>query len=230
MEYQWTAAAHVRVKPDARKLIRAPAASAAVCLEGFDRGTLLCGLTKGQFSLLDLIRAVIAITGPADVTLSTWTAGIRDVETLAWLVEGQQIKSLRLIVDRSFPSRQPKYCSRLLSLFGQEAILMTMTHAKFVIVKSEGWSVVIRTSMNLNKNRRFEQFDVDDDPDLAAFFLAFADELASNQSAGRFVTYADLDRSFQKTLGEGAVVKESKARDLLRSAAVGDHRRVLRGD
>lgn len=32
------------------------------------------GFTKGQFSLIDLLQAIVIQTGPADVLVSTWTA------------------------------------------------------------------------------------------------------------------------------------------------------------
>jgi hypothetical protein len=150
--------------------------SAARCLTEFAPGIALTGLTMGQFSLLDLVAAVLEKTGPADVMVSTWTTGIRDIERAAWLLDTGAIRSFRLLTDRSFPQRQPEYCKALINRFGLEAIRSTRTHAKFAVICNEGWNVVVRSSMNLNTNPRFEQFDLDDSAELAAFFVAHADD------------------------------------------------------
>jgi len=170
--------------PNASSIVRLPSEPAAAAVAELRRGGRVCGLTMGQFSLLDLIRAVLAKTGPADVLISTWTAGIRDAETAAWLLSGEEIRSLRFVVDRSFATRQPRYAQRMIELFGERAILATRTHAKFAVVQNESWSVAIRSSMNLNKNTRVEQFDIDDDAALCRLFSDYADRVAAAQPAG----------------------------------------------
>lgn len=159
-----------------RKMVVCASDSAARSLTEFAPGVALTGLTMGQFSLLDLVAAVLERTGPADVMISTWTTGIRDIERAAWLLETGTIRSFRLLTDRSFPQRQPEYCKALVARFGIESIRSTRTHAKFAVVRNDGWNVVVRSSMNLNTNPRFEQFDLDDSADLASFFVAHADE------------------------------------------------------
>ena len=44
-------------------------------------GIELYGLTMGQFSLIDLILAVLRQTGPAHMTVSTWTAAGAEIKT-----------------------------------------------------------------------------------------------------------------------------------------------------
>lgn len=141
------------------------------------QGDRIVALTKGQFSMLDLIKAVMAQTGPADLVLSTWTLGIRDIENAAWLLTKGDIRSLRLLTDRSFVTRQPKYCRRMVEVFGSQAIRATRTHAKFAIIKNTDWNVCIRASMNLNRNQRWENFDLDVSPEICRFFEALVAEL-----------------------------------------------------
>lgn len=81
-----------------------------------------CGVTAvtaGQWSMIDAIQALLDFTGPSAITISTWTMGIRDAERAAWLMECGRIKSLRLLVDRSFPVRQPAYAKRIQERFGE---------------------------------------------------------------------------------------------------------------
>jgi hypothetical protein len=187
-------------------LFRAAAYTRALETIGkLDPGTRMVGLTKGQFSLLDLIRAVLVSTGPADLVVSTWTAGIRDVDNVGFLVERGQLRSLRLLCDRSFPRRQPKYCRRVLEVFGESAIRCTRTHAKFALISNEDWKIVIRSSMNLNRNPRFEQFDLDDDPDIFEFFQSHWAEIETTMPEGLDVSTATCDRAFAGALGGGLV-------------------------
>lgn len=73
------AIAHTRPSRKARARL-SKVASARDTIDGFGHGMDVVGLTFGQFSLLDLIEAALELTGPADVTISTWSAGFYDVE------------------------------------------------------------------------------------------------------------------------------------------------------
>lgn len=141
-------------------------------------------VTGGQFSLVDLIEAVIEITGPALVDLSTWTAAEFDLTHITQQLTSGRILGLRLIVDRSFTSRAPAFVQAVASRFGEEMIRTTRTHAKFVTVRNDDWSVTIRTSMNLNHNARTEWVQVTADEDLTAFYTSIVDEVFATTDAG----------------------------------------------
>lgn len=163
----------------------APDEAAAQAVAGLERGGRVVGMTKGQFSLLDLIRAIMDKIGePVDLALSTWTVGIRDAESAALLLDTGRLSSFRLYVDRSFATRQPAYCAAVRQLFGDSAIRTTNTHAKIALIRGGGWSVTVRSSMNLNRNPRFENFDVDDSEQVAAFFAAHFDEMTETIDPG----------------------------------------------
>jgi hypothetical protein len=154
-------------------------------------GTLTPGydafiLTFGQFSLIDVLSTLLEQTGPADVIISTWTAGIRDTAKAAWLVETSAIRSLRFLVDRSFLTRQPEYCRAMRRAFGDGCIRTCRTHAKFMVVHNERWHLAIRTSMNLNENEQMENLEISDDPALCAFLTQVADDVYSEQGPGLF--------------------------------------------
>jgi hypothetical protein len=211
----WSPARRVLAAPRASHTVRTLEGTAAQAVAGLVQGGRLIGLTSGQFSLLDLIRALLDLTGPADVLLSTWTAGIRDVETAAWLLGGGQIRSLRILTDRSFPTRQPKYCRRLVELFGPECLVVTRTHAKFAVIENEGWTLAVRSSMNLNKNTRWEQFDVDDDPEVAALFRGFAEEVAAASGTGIFgIETSHTDEAFEQVLAAERKIRRQTAKEV----------------
>jgi len=143
-------------------------------------GTLTHGqdvfiLTYGQFSLIDLLVAILDQTGPADVTISTWTAADAHLQRSRELLESSQIRTMRWIVDQSFETRQPEYCYHMRQLFGADCIRAIRTHAKFMIIRNDQWDVVVRTSMNMNENPRLENAEVAEDSEFAAFFSRVAD-------------------------------------------------------
>lgn len=151
---------------------------------GFGRGVEADIITGGQFSLIDLIEAVLDVTGPARVDLATWTAAEFDLTQVAQQITSGRIEQLRLVVDRSFVSRAPAFVQAVASRFGAENIRTTRTHAKFAVVSNADWDVVIRTSMNLNHNARTEWVQVADDGDLAGFYCAYVDEVFSTTEPG----------------------------------------------
>jgi len=153
--------------------------------------------------MLELIRAVIAQIGPADVLLSTWTFGIRDAEMAAWLIRSGDIKSFTFLVDHSFPVREAKYCRRIRELFGAESIVLSKVHAKFATVRAGSWSVCLTGSMNLNRNPRWEHFTLWDSAPACDFLAGIRDELKAMSGSGWDPETPVIDAAFQKALQQG---------------------------
>lgn len=141
-------------------------------------------LTFGQFSLIDALVVILDQTGPADVAISTWTAADADLQRSAELIESCQITKFRMIVDRSFETRQPGYSHHLRTLFGPDCIRAIRTHAKFMLVRSASHDVVVRTSMNLNENPRLENIEISESREFAEHFQQIVDELFDEVEAG----------------------------------------------
>lgn len=159
-----------------RKLVSSLAvASAAEGVGPITQGVEIFGFTKGQFSLIDIIVHVLGTTGPNTRGLiSTWTAGNAD---LSILLDEERLTDLRFVIDFSFPQRQPDYCAAMREKFGDAAIRLTKVHAKFVTLRSEGWNVCIRTSANLNYNRRLEQFEITESAEMCDYVDRVVDEI-----------------------------------------------------
>lgn len=178
-----TARTNARSRPS-RDLRVAKLGSARSALAGFGRDADLYCLTFGQFSLLDAVEVLLDVTGPAHVTVSTWTAGTADLTRARRFLDDARLLSLRFIVDRSFLTRQPGYAARLVELFGDDAIRTTRTHAKFVTIRNDEWDVAVRTSMNMNENPRLEHIEVSDDRQLAEFLTAVVDAVYADEPPG----------------------------------------------
>ena len=171
---------------DARKKRTAAEAVAGLDLDGRE----IYGLTRGQFSFIDVIEAILATTGPARLEVCTWTAtGPHIARAVAALQDGR-ITAGRWLVDLSFTRRCPQEAAAIRAAFGADSVRVTKTHAKFAVIHNDRWRVACRTSMNLNVNPRMEHFTVAHDPELADFLLTAMDDCWQTQArtlAGRRV-------------------------------------------
>lgn len=190
-------------KSPRRTIVVAPYQAAEEAVGAIDPGCSIAGVTKGQFSLLDLIRAVSVQTGPAALTLSTWSTGIRDNVNVSLLLERGVFTSVMLLLDRSFAARQPGYVKDVVRVWGNENIRVTHNHAKFFMLRNERWNICCRSSMNLNRNPRLEQFDIDDSLELCEFFAEIVREIYVKIPPGLISESAQSDLDFADLLGGG---------------------------
>lgn len=158
-------------------------AGARDTIAGFGHDMDVIGLTFGQFSLLDLIDAALEITGPADVAISTWSAGFYDVEAAERFRDSGRIRNIRFVMDSSAKRGQASV-GDVESIFGAGTVRATRSHAKFALITNDEWSITITSSMNLNLNPRCEQFEMTDDPERTALFMGFVDALWEELSEG----------------------------------------------
>ena len=150
---------------------------AAPAVAGLEQGGRVLMVTRGQWSLLDLMRAVADIIGPAAWSISTWTVSAQQIEALGWMMAHGQITSIRFLLDKSYRRTKPQWAARMVELFGAHCMVESRNHAKFATMRNQAWNVSIRTSANLNSNPRMEHFDVEDDATAAAFLDGVFDEL-----------------------------------------------------
>ena len=176
------------IKRKTADIIRQDNANTAIAKLERD-GMELFGLTKGQFSLSDLLQAVLDKTGPAALAISTWTAAHADVERMMQLLESGKIVSCRWLVDQTFTRRAPALAAEIRRKFGDDAMRVTRTHAKFATITNQIWQVAIRSSMNLNQNPRLESFQLGHDPELCKFLDDALDNIWEKQPKSLQETY-----------------------------------------
>ena len=175
--------------------------SAKRAIGDLEPGCEVFGFTKGQFSLIDLLEHVLTCTGPAHVFVATWSAADADLKQAFKFLKNGRVQSLRFLVDYSFRARQPDLVDTLLAVFGRDAVRVSVTHAKFCLIYNDDWSLVVRTSMNLNFNPRFENFEISDDREFLDFQMAIIDEIWNSPKAaeGFDVPHKDNYNEFKKT-------------------------------
>jgi hypothetical protein len=132
------------------------------------------GLTNGQFSFINVIDHVLRQTGPANLDISTWVAAGFDLKNLRQFLSNSKLKRLRFLVDYSFPNRQPDFFKQLLGDFPDGA-RVSRVHSKFATITNDEWQIAIRTSMNLNENRRIENFEISDSAELTKYLVDIMD-------------------------------------------------------
>ncbi|KJJ60018.1 hypothetical protein NG01_04360 [Corynebacterium diphtheriae] len=218
-------AAHVRPARKAHARF-AKAGVAAQAIDGFDHGMDVMALTYGQFSLIDLIQATLDKTGPADVTVATWSSGFYDLEAAKNFCDDGRVRSIRFVMDSGREKKGQAGAVTVAELFGEESIITVRTHAKFVLIRNEEWDVCITSSMNLNKNIRCEQFEMTDDAARCDMFEEFVGaafrEAPPSRSFGRVMpalSTVDPDRtvvalpSVSRNTGSIRMGRVSLARD-----------------
>lgn len=171
-------------KKASRKTRIAKTLTASEAIGPLEKGTDTYILTFGQFSLIDALVAILDQTGPASVDLSTWTAADADLGTIISMLESASIEKFRMIVDYSFKKREPVAYPRILRAFGADCIRELRTHAKFMIIRNDDWHIVVRTSMNLNKNPRLENLEVSVDQGFAETMTMWVDAIFGEVIAG----------------------------------------------
>lgn len=140
-------------------------------------GVRVTGLTAGQFSAVDAMEHMVDELGPAAVRISTWTTGLYDVQRAKDIRIAGRISDIRVLLDRGTFEKSPKFAGPLIEVLGFEAFRCLSVHAKVIIVTGARGSAVMRSSMNLNKNLRTEQFDIDVCDEVAAFYTDWFDGL-----------------------------------------------------
>ena len=166
--------------------------SAGRCIGPITKGCEVFGLTKGDFSMIDILRHVAKEIGPCDIACGTWTAAAAEIKQAFDMLEDRNIRSIRFLVDRSFPQRQPKYYAALLQRFGDDCVRMARFHAKFILLENERFSVAVRTSMNLNLNERIEFYEISEGTPISGYLRQVMDYHFAQPAEDSYSAFTDF--------------------------------------
>jgi hypothetical protein len=112
--------------------------------------------------MIDLILACLAQCGPSRLTLWTWAIAQHDVNCVERLMMEGKIKSALLVIHTAIKGRDRDLMLRWQAKWGKESIRWVINHAKLATIESEEFKLLLRGSLNLNFNPRFENFDLDE--------------------------------------------------------------------
>lgn len=167
--------------------------SAARCIGEISKGCDVFGLTKGDFSMIDILRHCAKQIGPCRIDIGTWTAAAADIKQAFDMLNDRNITSMRWLVDRSFPARQGKYYRALLDKFGQDSVRLARFHAKFILIENDDFSLAVRTSMNLNMNQRIEFYEISEGSPISGYMRQIVDFHFAKPSEDSYAAFKDFD-------------------------------------
>ena len=152
-------------------------------LPQIEKNTEFHCLSIGQFNLIDIIEHVVSSIGNCSIDLAVWTAAESNLKKAFTFLENENVSNMRWIIDPSFKTRQPKYVATLTDLFGVECVRSIPTHAKFILCYNQNYKVIIQTSMNLNQNKRLENFTIIENQEMVDFYKDFVDQIFDKKSS-----------------------------------------------
>jgi hypothetical protein len=135
--------------------------NASECIGKCVKDMSLFAITRGQWSMIDAVLHVLNEVGPSKVSLWTWTVAEYEVQVLARLRMDKKLLDGRLIIDAGARNKNSGIIAEWQNAFGPQAVRYVINHSKIATVESaNGLKFLLRGSMNLNFNPRFEQFDI----------------------------------------------------------------------
>ncbi len=124
-------------------------------------GMSLFAITRGQWSMIDAILHCLDQAGPSDLSIWTWTIADYEVQVMDRLRLDERIQNGRLVIDHGARAKNKAIIAQWRSTFGPDSVRYVLNHAKIATLSSQsGLRLLLRGSMNLNFNPRFEQFDL----------------------------------------------------------------------
>lgn len=134
---------------------------AALAIGQVEAGMSLFCITRGQWSMIDAVLHVLDQVGPATVSLWTWTVAEYEVQVLSRLRQDRRVTGGRLVIDAGARTKNAGIIAEWKSSFGDGSVRYVTNHSKIARIESaSGLKLLLRGSMNLNFNPRFEQFDI----------------------------------------------------------------------
>lgn len=147
-------------KSDRRKHAVESFKTAAECIGNIESGIALFAVTRGQWSMIDAILHCLEQCGPSAVSLWTWTVAEYEIECLERLRRDNRITNGTLVIDHGARHKNAGLIRQWKASFGASSVRYVVNHAKIATIHGGGHRLLLRGSMNLNHNPRFEQFDI----------------------------------------------------------------------
>lgn len=179
--------------------------SAAETIGPIHAGMALFAVTRGQFSMIDAILHVLdAVGSGAVLSIWTWTIASYEIDVFRQLADDGRIAAGTLIIDEGARAKNSELIAAWKARFGARSVRYVLNHSKIATVEANGLRVLLRGSMNLNHNPRFEQLDVTEggpDFDLIREIEADLEELPDTASAADAYRASKVSAAFDaKTL------------------------------
>jgi hypothetical protein len=107
-----------------------------------------------RFSFHQLLNYYLDISGPANVSLSSFSICENAIRNFIWLIESDKILSIKALLDMSLTKRNINQL-----LFAKNVlknIRLIENHSKLLFIFNNNFKIVIVGSANFSDNRKFE--------------------------------------------------------------------------
>jgi hypothetical protein len=111
-------------------------------------------VSNGNWSMHELLVALLSITGAADVYISTYALGETPGRIVAQLKSSGMIKTLHTVIDSRVDVRTAN-SFQLISAISDEVALVD-THAKVTAIVGDTMKIAVIGSANYTENNRYE--------------------------------------------------------------------------
>lgn len=111
-------------------------------------------MSKGAWSMHELLAYLVEKTGPADVHLSAWTMSEDPARVIYKLKEEGLIKKLSCLLDYRIHTNAGDAMQLLLGI--TDRIALVKTHAKVMVILNKQWGISVVGSANFSRNKRIE--------------------------------------------------------------------------
>ncbi|GAB3550609.1 hypothetical protein [Spirosoma fluminis] len=123
--------------------------------------------TAGLWSTHDLLLHILRQTGPARITLATWSMTEEPARLLVQGLEEGIILELKALLDVRVRVRNPSVYA--FAKHNLAHVALSICHAKVTTIQNEAWNITINGSANYTNNPRIEAGVVTESRDVAEF-------------------------------------------------------------
>ena len=154
-------------EPDQHTLVGRVSDTVAELFPAIQPGHSYHYASAGLWSVHDLLFHLLRQTGPADVTIATWSMTEDSVRMLVQGLQSGLLRSMRLLIDSRVTRRNASAYAFVMAHADQ--VRVTACHAKVTVIQNEQWAIAINGSPNYTNNPRIESGVVSVSPQVADF-------------------------------------------------------------
>ena len=149
------------------------------------QGELRVGVTAGQWSVIDVIRAMIDVWGPGySITVMSWRMSRIDVKELYGMVRLKKFTEARLLVSHEMRGTERNEFEAIAELAGDN-LRVCRSHIKGFVAKGTWGDIAYLTSANFNRNPRNESYELHLGGPVASEYYALTERLFASQKPAR---------------------------------------------
>jgi hypothetical protein len=111
-------------------------------------------VSNGKWSAHHMLLALLNITGPSDLHISTYALSETPARHFIQLKETGIIRSLKMVLDNRVDTRTASTLQIIKSIADDYCLIAS--HAKVTVIENDQWNIAVVGSANYTENERYE--------------------------------------------------------------------------